>query len=105
MATVVVSSCIVVLVAVAGFMMWQNQRHKANIDATMTDLVEQINKATRYTYTFDKNQETNVKNLDTNIKIVHEKVQRITPDDFSLCIANTCVTENDLIKLKGLPIM
>ena len=44
----------------------------------MSDIVDQINNSHYYAYTFDKNQEGNIKNLENNIVIVDNKIKMVT---------------------------
>lgn len=79
-------------------------------------LVDNINNAQYYEYTFDKQQEKNIRHVDKNVEQLEKTIKDLQSsviylynnlDTFlqrpkALCINGACLTTADIIKLKNL---
>ena len=92
---------LVVIVVVCIVLFMENEKLKQESHLIMRDIVEQVNHANMYAYNFDKKQEMNIRNLDSNIQLLNDHVTTLNPGD-KLCIGTTCVSEEDLRSLKKL---
>lgn len=66
-----------VIIAVSIVLFFNVDHAKKNVDGTLRDVVDQINDSQYYAYKFDKKQEDNIRNLDTNIQRVNNKVKTL----------------------------
>lgn len=69
---------ILIIIAVTVVILYQNAQLKDSIFASMQSVVDQVNDSTLYAYRFDKNQDTNIKNIDSNMRMVHEHLDTVT---------------------------
>lgn len=76
--TLLVSATSMLVVAVVtSYNYMMTQQLKKDVDENMKSFVDQVNSAQFYKYKFDKLQESNIKNLDTNTQIVHENMNKM----------------------------
>lgn len=67
------SLTVIVVVSVVLFI--NSESAKKSMNSTIKEVVDQINDSQYYAYRFDKKQEDNLKNLDTNIDLVNKKIE------------------------------
>lgn len=67
--------CLVVIIIVSVLIVLQSNKLKHDVKRTFADVINQINDSQYYAYTFDKNQEQNLKNVDLNLSIVDKKAK------------------------------
>lgn len=94
---VVMSTVSLIIVIVVSIILYiQTLRLRGDFERTVTSMVHQINDGTLYAYKFDKMQENNIKSMDSNIQILHSRLNAVAPDNKYLCIQGTCISKNDL---------
>lgn len=69
---------ILVMVTVTVVVLYQNAQLKDKLNSSLQSVVDQVNDSTLYAYRFDKNQDTNIKNLDGNMKIVQDNLINVS---------------------------
>jgi hypothetical protein len=77
--------CIVAIVVVAIWTWWQVSLIQKQFDFKLQNLIDQINNAQYYEYTFDKKQEKNIQNLDHNIGVIESSIKNIQNNVKACC--------------------
>lgn len=87
------------MVIVVTVILYQNARLKDKLNANLQSIVNQVNDSTLYAYNFDKNQDSNIKNLDGNLKIVQDNLVNVSNNVKALQhqISSTNKNSNELL--------
>lgn len=70
------SICLLIIIIVTVMLFVQSNRMRKDIRGDIDDLVNQINDSQYYAYSFDKLQESNIRNTDHNMNTVLKKFQK-----------------------------
>jgi hypothetical protein len=119
---VIVSLCIIFVMLVSAafvflFLKYKNTSSEVlDLKNKLNYLVTNINNAQFYEYTFDKQQEKNIKHVDKNVGQLEKAIKDLQASvtylysnlrtflqrPNALCIDDLCLTRADIIKLKNL---
>lgn len=69
---------ILIMVTVTVVVLYQNAQLKDKLNSSLQSVVDQVNDSTLYAYRFDKNQDTNIKHIDNNMKIVQDNLVNVS---------------------------
>lgn len=70
-------SIIIVLMGVGIYISMTQNHSRASTSSQITALVDSVNKVNHYTYTFEKHQDENLRNLDSNVYIVKKRIDEV----------------------------
>jgi len=87
---------LVVVLCTSIFLFFQQQKMKDEMLTKLSKVVSQINDANEYTYSYDKSQEENIKNVDTNISEMYDSLLNTQKNIKQL--DNTCLKKTDQTK-------
>lgn len=71
------ATAMLVVAVVTSYSYVTTKELKKDVDENMRSVVDQINSAQFYKYKFDKLQESNIKNVDVNTRVVNENLQQL----------------------------
>lgn len=77
--------CIAAIVGIAIWTWWQLSSIQKDFDRKLQNLIDQINNAQYYEYTFDKKQEKNIQNLDHNLGVIESSIKNIQNNVKACC--------------------
>lgn len=76
--------CLVVILTVIIIIFYNQYQTKKYIETKLEDIVSQINNASYYAYTFDKTQDENLQNIDSETVSLSESLKKLSIDVKSL---------------------
>ena len=93
---IIIWAILVAIISACFVMLYFEKKHiKNDIDERLTNLVNNINNAQYYEYTYDKQQETNIRNVDKNVAEVYAKLKQLQEN--VKYMSNTSISKADLV--------